>query len=40
VRCVGVTGREPDRRVLLREALNEWQERKSSPGFPATVLGL
>lgn len=40
VRCVGVTGGEPDRRVLLRETLAEWLERKSSPGFPATVLGL
>jgi hypothetical protein len=39
-RCVGVTGAEPERRVMLRETLDEWVERKSSPGFPATVLGL
>ncbi|UJB64257.1 hypothetical protein YS110_05545 [Acidovorax sp. YS12] len=39
-RCVGVTGNEPDRRVLLRETLDEWLLRRSAPGFPATVLGL
>ena len=39
-RCVGVTGREPERRVLLRETLNEWLRSKSSPGFPASTLGL
>jgi hypothetical protein len=39
-RCVGVTGNEPDRRVLLRETLNEWVRSKSSPGFSATTLGL
>lgn len=38
-RCVGVTGFEPERRVLLRETLNEWL-RKSAPSFPATTLGL
>ena len=39
-RCVGITGREPDRRVLLRETLNEWIRSKSAPGFPSTTLGL
>ena len=39
-RCVGVTGSEPDRRVLLRESLNEWVRSKSTPGFPSTTLGL
>jgi len=39
-RCVGVTGDEPDRRVLLRETLNEWLRSKSTPGFPASTLGL
>ena len=40
VRSVGTTGSEPGRRVQLREALDEWMERKSSPAFPASVLGL
>jgi hypothetical protein len=40
LRCVGVTGFEPERRVLLRESLNEWLRSKSSPGFPSTTLGL
>ena len=40
VRCVGVAGVEPERRVLLRETLNEWLRGKSSPGFPSTTLGL
>lgn len=39
-RCNGMTGSEPERRVLLRESLQEWMERRSSPGFPASVLGL
>lgn len=39
-RCIGMTGIEPERRVLLRETLNEWLQNKSSPGFPATTLGL
>ncbi len=39
-RCVGVTGREPERRVLVRETLNEWLQGKSAPGFPASTLGL
>ncbi len=40
VRSVGATGCEPERRVAARESLQEWLERKSSPAFPATVLGL
>nr|WP_174764499.1 hypothetical protein [Alicycliphilus denitrificans] len=40
LRCRGVTGTEPERRILLRESLLEWVERKSSPGFPASTLGL
>jgi len=39
-RCAGVTGPEPDRRVLLRETLDEWLRSKSTPGFPASTLGL
>ena len=39
VRCNGVCGSEPERRVALRELLNE-RLRSSSPGFPASVLGL
>lgn len=39
VRCHGITGTEPDRRVALQEALQEWL-RHSSPAFPATTLGL
>jgi hypothetical protein len=39
-RCVGVTGAEPDRRVLLHETLSEWMRSKSTPGFPASTLGL
>lgn len=39
-RCTGVSGPEPDRRVLLRETLNEWLLRRSGPGFPASTLGL
>lgn len=38
-RSVGVAGTEPQRRVLLREELEECR-RQSSPGFPATILGL
>ncbi len=38
-RCNGVSGSEPQRRLLLRESLNEWLG-KSSPAFPATTLGL
>lgn len=40
LRCIGVTGTEPERRTVLREAVNEWLERKSTPGFPASTLGL
>lgn len=36
---IGYCGGEPDRRVLLREQLNEWL-RKATPAFPATTLGL
>lgn len=39
-RCAMLAGTEPDRRVLLRELLREWTQSKSSPGFPATTLGL
>ncbi|MEP6789912.1 MAG: hypothetical protein ABI907_00995 [Ramlibacter sp.] len=38
-RCNGFSGAEPERRVALRESLNEWLAR-SSPSFPATTLGL
>lgn len=38
-RCTGVCGDEPDRLVQWREVLDELV-RQSSPGFPATVLGL
>lgn len=33
-RCVGVAGFEPDRRVLLRETLNEWVRSKARPVSP------
>jgi hypothetical protein len=36
---IGHAGREAARRVALRESLDEWLG-KSSPGFPATTLGL
>ena len=38
-RCTGVCGAEPERRVILRELLDE-RLRNSAPGFPATTLGL
>ncbi len=38
-RSNGYCGLEPERRLLLRENLNEWL-RKSSPSFPANTLGL
>lgn len=38
-RCTGVCGREPERRVAVRELLDTWLL-KSSPAFPATTLGL
>jgi hypothetical protein len=37
--CTGVSGYEPQRRVLLKEELEECR-RQSSPGFPSTILGL
>lgn len=39
-RCVGTSGSDPARRLLLRETLAEWLRSKSTPGFPATTLGL
>lgn len=39
-RCAGVSGSEPERCQRLRESLDEWLLRRSSPGFPATTLGL
>lgn len=39
VRSTGVADLEPARRVLLKEELDECH-RQSSPGFPATTLGL
>lgn len=38
-RCQGVSGSEPERRLLLHETLQEWL-RQSSPSFPANTLGL
>lgn len=38
-RSNGYCGSEPERRVLLRETLNEWLK-KATPAFPATTLGL
>jgi hypothetical protein len=38
-RCNGYCGGEPERRVLLRESLNEWLS-KATPAFPASTLGL
>jgi len=38
-RSTGVCGAEAERRVSLRESLDEWL-RKSSAGFPASTLGL
>ena len=39
VRSVGVTGREPERRIAQNERLAEWLT-KSSPAFAASTLGL
>jgi hypothetical protein len=39
-RCIGVSGAEPERRVLLKEKMDEWLLRRSTPGFPSTTLGL
>ncbi len=38
-RSVGVSGTEPERRLQLREVLDEWQH-KSTLAFPASTLGL
>jgi uncharacterized protein with von Willebrand factor type A (vWA) domain len=38
-RSNGYCGSEPDRRVLLRENLNEWL-RQATPSFPASTMGL
>ncbi len=40
LRSVGVAGSEPGRHVAATEALREWLERKSSPAFAASTLGL
>ena len=40
LRCVGVSGSEPERRVLLQETLAEWLQGKSLPAFAVTTLGL
>ena len=39
VRSGGISGPEPERRVVLRESIDEWV-RRSASGFPATTLGL
>lgn len=39
IHSFGYCGSEPERRVLLRESLDEWL-RKATPSFPATTLGL
>ncbi len=39
VRSTGHAGREPSRRLVLRESLSEWIGR-STPAFPASTLGL
>jgi hypothetical protein len=39
VRCSGISSSEPQRRLRLRESLNDWLAR-SAPAFPATTLGL
>ena len=38
-RSTGVCGSDPQRGLEVREALTEWL-RQSTPGFPATTLGL
>ena len=40
VRSVGVASNDPERTVIVNEALREWLERKSSPAFAASTLGL
>lgn len=39
VHSIGYCGSEPERRVALRENLNEWLL-KATPAFPASTLGL
>ena len=39
VRSTGIAGSQPQRRVALKEVLDECR-RHSGPGFPASVLGL
>jgi len=39
VRSTGVAGLEPQRRVMLKEELDECR-RQGAPGFPASTLGL
>jgi hypothetical protein len=39
VHSAGFSGPEPERRVLLRQTLQEWLQ-KSTPSFPASTLGL
>jgi hypothetical protein len=38
-RCTGVSGADPQTKLALREVLEE-RRRQSSPGFPASILGL
>jgi hypothetical protein len=38
-RSIGISGSEPERRLMLGESLQAWLQ-KSSPSFPATTLGL
>lgn len=40
LRSVGFAGSEPMRKVAAMEDLREWLERKSSPSFAASTLGL
>jgi hypothetical protein len=37
--CAGFCGSEPDRRVLLKQSLQEWLQ-KSTPSFPSATTGL
>lgn len=39
-RCVGLTDAQPQRSIQLREVLDEWLLRRSTPAFAATTLGL
>lgn len=39
VRCGGMAGSEPERRMVLRESIDECL-RRSSVGFPSSTLGL